>query len=70
MYRIRDRYQGYETGGKKQVKNGYKDKEEGSTKKPIKMTEKDEPVFREGIETQTQQKDLWTHYGEGEGGTN
>ena len=53
MYRIRDRYQGYETGGKKQVKNGYKDKEEGSTKKPIKMTEKDEPVFREGIETQT-----------------
>ena len=41
MHRIRDRYQGYETGGKKQVKNGYKDKEEGSTKKPIKMTERE-----------------------------
>lgn len=39
MHRIRERYQGYETGGKKQVKSGYKDKEEGSTKKAIKMTE-------------------------------
>ena len=36
----------------------------------IQKNSTDEPICREGIETQTQQKDLWTQYGEGEGGMN